>query len=131
MALVGWLAYDGQSSRADLAEVRQTAAEEAAEVAMTTADWQRTKFESAIRALDDRQDALDAAAVWIDERRADLDTLEKTDGDDAKWLDQPLPAGIAEWVRSLPREDADAAAVVPDPSVLPDRPAAGSQPEGS
>ncbi|WP_157957097.1 hypothetical protein [Salinicola salarius] len=120
MALVGWLAYDGQSSRADLAEVRQTAAEEAAEAAMTTADWQRTQFESAIRALDDRQDALDAAADWIEARRSELETMESSDGEESEWLDRPMPDGIADWVRRLPNEDPAADADVPGDAVVSD-----------
>ncbi|WP_110644084.1 hypothetical protein [Salinicola sp. CPA57] len=126
LALVAWLAYDGQSSRADLAEVRQAAAEDAAEVAMTTADWQRTQFESAIQALDDRQATLEAAAEWIEGRRADLGTLEDDDGENAEWLARPLPADITDWVRLLPREGATAEADVSNPPRVPDRPSASA-----
>lgn len=130
MAIALWLVYDAQSQRAKLAEALEQQAIDRADTAVATADWQRDKFAAVIQALEERQDALEASAEWIGERREDLDKLEATDGIESEWLDRSLPDGIARWVWQLTDSSSGSAGSVPGDPGVPDQSAARADSAG-
>ena len=74
-----------------------------------------------VEALDVRERELNDGAQRIDRLRAQAEAMgvNDADSDSRAWAGQPVPIGVADWVRRLPRPDTSgadtpSAAVVPD-----------------
>ncbi|MDN6323514.1 MAG: hypothetical protein L0J73_12800 [Halomonas sp.] len=75
-------------------------------------DWQRAQAERLTGALDKRAQVLGRIERGVRESRHALDRLGEQNADIQDWLDRPVPAGIADWLRILQQPGTGAA--VPD-----------------
>lgn len=91
------------------------------DVAMATLAVEVERGQRLVAALDQRERELNDGAQRIDRLRAQADALgvDDADSDSRAWAGQPVPIGVADWVRSLTSPDTSgadspSAAVVPD-----------------
>lgn len=108
------------------AELEQTQqqhakAQAALDVTAATLAVQVERNRLLVEALDVRERELNDGAQRIDRLRAQAEAMgvNDADSDSRAWAGQPVPIGVADWVRRLTRPDASgantpSAAVVPD-----------------
>ncbi|MFC0268566.1 hypothetical protein [Kushneria aurantia] len=117
-----------QTLKVDNVEQARDAAVNALAQAEGTIQWQRSQFAATIQALEQRDAALQQVAERIRMQREQLDQLETSDAQTSDWLDQPVPAGVAGWVRDLSQPDSNTG--VADSASVPDNTTAGADTNG-
>ncbi len=106
--LIGIAVYAGMQARhyadqAAVAEARVARAEDRAAILLEHQRWQNRQIETMTHALRERDERLRRDAEMIDLVRQAARDLERDDAETADWADQPVPAAVGEWLRSLPR----------------------------
>jgi len=103
------------------AQQQHAKAQAALDVTAATLAVQVERNRVLVEALDVRERELNDGAQRIDRLRAQAEALgvNDADSDSGAWAGQPVPIGVADWVRRLTRPDTSgadtpSAAVVPD-----------------
>ncbi|WP_136247946.1 DUF4200 domain-containing protein [Halomonas borealis] len=98
---LGWLQLERVTAQRDaaLAELNSTRGEIAA--LESGLEWRRENARRLMAALEQREQALTAARETIRGHREALDRLEDDDAEVRDWLSDPVPGGVADWVRQL------------------------------
>ena len=111
----------GLQAELEQAQQQHAKAQAALDVTAATLAVQVERNRLLVEALDVRERELNDGAQRIDRLRAQAEALgvNDADSDSRAWAGQPVPIGVADWVRRLTSPDtsgADAsnAAVVPD-----------------
>lgn len=109
---------DRDGLRDDLEEAQQGSALWQKQYAL-----QRAQADRLVSALDDRAATLDRIEEGVRGSRRALDRLGEQNADIQDWLDRPVPAGIADWLRILQQPDTADGEGIPGGAGKPHSPA--------
>ncbi|MCB8889944.1 hypothetical protein [Vreelandella malpeensis] len=104
--LIGLLVFQFQyAQRLDaerqLAEAREEHERTRADILLANQRERRRQNEILNRSLAERDRLLGEIADDMSASRTALEQLGETDAESREWMDSPVPAGIADWVRQL------------------------------
>ncbi|WP_139171600.1 hypothetical protein [Modicisalibacter muralis] len=127
LAVAGWQwwqadRYQAQAAQA-ITELKQSEAR--ADALAGALDWQREQIQQLSETLDRRDEQLATITADIRASRDALTTLERNDAATRDWSAEPVPDGIADWVRQL-ADDAVADHAGADGARASDRATTGS-----
>ncbi|MFI0472253.1 hypothetical protein ACGLWX_05955 [Halomonas sp. HMF6819] len=128
--LIGLLVFQFQyaqklDAERELAEVREEHERNRADILLENQRDLRQQNATLNRSLAERDRLLGEIADDMSASRTALEQLGETDAESRVWMDEPVPAGIAEWVRQLQTRSGPTAAPMPDRARAPYQRAAG------
>ena len=109
LAGAGWMQYRTVTAERDALAAQLERSQAETQAMESALEWRRQHARDLEAALARRERDIQAAQQQIRGHLEALDRLERDDDQVREYLDSPLPATVADWVRALAAQDGDRA----------------------